>query len=123
MAEGNFREYLKGETVWVKKYFYALRPILACKWIEAGYGVVPIEFEKLTSQFVEDDELKHAIEELLKRKREGQELDREPRIHVLSAFIEKELERLGNMSFIGENSSTNTEKLDEVFRWILKEVW
>ena len=31
MAEGNFREYLKGEMVLVKKYFYVLRPILACK--------------------------------------------------------------------------------------------
>ena len=31
MAEGNFREYLKGQMVLVKKYFYVLRPILACK--------------------------------------------------------------------------------------------
>jgi predicted nucleotidyltransferase len=123
MAEGNFRQYLKGEIVWVKKYFYVLRPILACKWIEAGYGVVPMEFEKLISQLVEDDELKRAIDELLRRKREGQELDREPRIHVISAFIEAELERLVNTSFNGKNGNTDTEKLDEVFRWVLKEVW
>lgn len=33
MAEGNYRDYLRGEMVRAKKYFYVLRPILACKWI------------------------------------------------------------------------------------------
>ncbi|MBN1316088.1 MAG: nucleotidyltransferase domain-containing protein [Anaerolineales bacterium] len=33
MAQNNFREYLKGDTVWLKKYFYVLRPILAVNWI------------------------------------------------------------------------------------------
>ncbi len=31
MAGGNLREYLKDERVWIKKYFYVLRPLLACK--------------------------------------------------------------------------------------------
>jgi uncharacterized protein len=29
MAKGNIREYLRGEVVWRKKYFYVLRPLLA----------------------------------------------------------------------------------------------
>lgn len=33
MAEGNYREYLRGDMVKAKKYFYVLRPILACRWI------------------------------------------------------------------------------------------
>ena len=33
MARGNYRDYLKGPTVWVKKYFYVLRPLLAIRWI------------------------------------------------------------------------------------------
>jgi predicted nucleotidyltransferase len=28
MAQGNFRDYLRGEMVWIKKYFYVLRPYL-----------------------------------------------------------------------------------------------
>jgi predicted nucleotidyltransferase len=44
MARGNFRNYLKGDTVSVKKYFYVLRPILAIKWIEISSEVVPMEF-------------------------------------------------------------------------------
>ncbi|MEI3191266.1 MAG: nucleotidyltransferase domain-containing protein [Lachnospiraceae bacterium] len=33
MAEKNYRGYLKGELVRAKKYFYVLRPVLACRWI------------------------------------------------------------------------------------------
>ena len=30
MAKGNYRGYLKGDIVKAKKYFYVLRPVLAC---------------------------------------------------------------------------------------------
>lgn len=124
MAEGNFREYLKGDIVWIKKYFYVVRPILACKWIEAGYGVVPMEFELLIQRLIKDDELKDAIYELLRRKKEGQELDSESRIPVISEFIEIELNRLsGNKIINSNNDNTATERLDEIFRWVLREVW
>ena len=33
MARGNYREYLKGDVVKIKKYFYVLRPIMACMWV------------------------------------------------------------------------------------------
>jgi uncharacterized protein len=123
MAEGNFREYLKGEIVWMKKYFYVLRPILACKWIVSGYGVVPMELEQLINKLVEDDELKAVMNELLRRKKEGQELDRAPRISVISEFIEAELERLKNSSFVDNIVNSDTEKLNEAFRSILAEAW
>jgi predicted nucleotidyltransferase len=123
MAEGNFREYLKGEIVWIKKYFYVLRPILACKWIEAGYGVVPMEFVTLVDRMVESEELKTAIYKLLRRKEDGQELDREPRIPIISEFIEKELDMLGKKKFDGDSFRPNTEKLDDLFRLALEEIW
>ena len=58
MAQGNVREYLKGERVWVKKYFYVLRPILAIKWIEQGYGVAPTSFGTLLERIIPSGELK-----------------------------------------------------------------
>ncbi len=33
-ANKNYHEYLKDDMVKYKKYFYLLRPLLACKWIE-----------------------------------------------------------------------------------------
>ena len=47
MARGNFREYLQGDMVKIKKYFYVLRPVLACIWIEKYNEIPPVEFDKL----------------------------------------------------------------------------
>jgi predicted nucleotidyltransferase len=80
MAKGNIREYLKGERVWVKKYFYVLRPLLACRWIEAGLGVVPMEFGKLVDSVQINAELRDAIQRLLRDKLAGREMDDGPRI-------------------------------------------
>jgi len=94
MARGNNREFLQGETVRTKKYFYVLRPVLACLWIERGLGAVPTEFGRLVEEIVEDDALKSAITDLMDQKRAGLELDRGPRIDVISEFLDRELARL-----------------------------
>ena len=61
MAENNFRKYLKEDEVWTKKYFYVLRPVLACNWIERGLGVVPMEFERLVDRLVDNPDLRREI--------------------------------------------------------------
>ena len=58
MARGNFREYLQGDIVWVKKYFYVLRPLLAMIWIENGLGIVPTDFNVVVEKLQLDPELK-----------------------------------------------------------------
>ena len=65
--EGNFREYLRGDVVWVKKYFYVLRPVLAIQWLEANLGPVPTEFGILVDRVVERDDLKEAIRALIEQ--------------------------------------------------------
>src|SRR5213594_3590187 len=94
MAKGNVRQYLFGDTVWQKKYFYVLRPLLAMLWIEQGLGPVPIEFGRLLDATVTDRDLRRAIDQLLEAKKAGAELDRGPKIPVISRFIESELTRL-----------------------------
>ena len=94
LAEGNFRGYLQGETVWTKKYRYVLRPVLACLWIERGLGAAPMEFAKLVEGVVDDPRLLSSIETLLDRKMKGAELSSGPRDEYLSGFIESELIRL-----------------------------
>ena len=121
MAENNFREYLKDQEVWVKKYFYVLRPVLACIWIERGYGVVPIEFGKLVDRLVDDQPLRSEIMSLLEAKRKGAELDRGPRIPVISDFLEREIGRLqAETQPVAKTRDTAT--LDRLFVDILKEV-
>ena len=123
MAEGNFREYLRGETVRVKKYFYVLRPVLGCRWIEAGLGPVPMEFGALVERVASSELLKQEIYRLLERKQSGQELDFEPRIPAISDFIEGEIERLKQRADQQALLSSCDDNLDELFRAALTEVW
>lgn len=124
MAEGNNRDYLQGEQVRAKKYFYVLRPILACKWIEQTNTMAPMEFSELVSSQVSNHELKTEIEQLLERKMNGDELDLEPRINVINQFVEEEIQHFNEVVGNYEIDLTpNTETLDQLFRSTLREVW
>lgn len=94
MARGNYREYLHGDDVWLKKYFYVLRPVLSCLWIERGLGIMPTEFSILAERLIDDRSLKRDIAWLLNEKKQGRELDRGPRIASISDFIDSQLARL-----------------------------
>jgi predicted nucleotidyltransferase len=90
MASNNFKQYLLGDEVKIKKYFYVLRPVLACIWIESYKETPPMEFETLLSQ-IQDKELLRIINELLAKKRSGIELGLEPQILEINKFLEEKL--------------------------------
>jgi predicted nucleotidyltransferase len=95
MANGNYRQYLQSDTVKIKKYFYVLRPILACMWIENYMESPPMEFEKLLIQ-ITDKELLSIINELLIKKKSGIEFGIEPKIKIINDFVDAMLEHLAN---------------------------
>jgi predicted nucleotidyltransferase len=123
MAKGNVREYLRGDTVWRKKYFYVLRPLLAMRWIEQGLGPVPIEFGRLLEATVSAPELRRDIDELLELKKRGAELDEGPRISAISEFIEREMPRLEQAAGNQPKCKVAAEDLNALFRNTLEEVW
>jgi len=123
MAEGNYREYLRGDTVWLKKYFYVLRPILAMKWIEQGHGPVSIEFRAMLDRVLPEGEVRAVIDQLLQEKLQGNELSMGPRIDTISSFVEFELPRLASLSGAQEAHVASIEVLDGLFRSTLAEVW
>ena len=125
MARGNYRDYLKGPTVWVKKYFYVLRPLLAIRWIERRLGVVPTAFQDLVDRTVDSPELEDEIAKLVAAKRRGEELDRGPRIACISEFIEAELARLESMQFekAFDKSMEPIQSFNLVFRSAIDQVW
>ena len=122
MAQGNYREYLKGEQVLLKKYLYVLRPIASIRWIERGLGVVPTQFRTALEAVIDDPALRAAIDQLLNAKESGQELDYGPRIPVLSNFLEAELERLASGPGNKGGAKPPWEPLNELFRKALR-VW
>ena len=123
MAHGNIREYLKGDLVWLKKYFYVLRPLLAMRWIALGLGPVPIEFGKLVDATVSDTAVRNAIDDLLAAKKSGAELERGPRIAAISDFIEREMAELEQKTSERGHPAPPIDTLNELFRATLKEAW
>jgi predicted nucleotidyltransferase len=61
--------------------------------------------------------------DMIIRKQAGDELDREPRVPVISDFIDSEMDRLSDGRFEFEPKKGDVEKLNMVFRNALDEAW
>ncbi len=102
-ANSTLQGYLNGNMIRYKKYFYALRPLLCCRWIERYHAVPPMEFDKLLIMFNEPDEvltkeLYAAICELLARKAETEEKNLNLQIPAIISFIREECARQKQIS-------------------------
>jgi predicted nucleotidyltransferase len=123
MAEGNYREYLKGDVVWLKKYLYALRPLLAVIWLEQGRGMVPMEFSKLLVTIEDQHRLVEDIKSLIARKMAGEELDRGPQVPRISDFVARELERIKQFKPSQKATAQNFDPLNKLFQEMLSRAW
>jgi predicted nucleotidyltransferase len=123
MATKNYRTYLQGEEVWLKKYFYVLRPLLACRWLARSLGAVPMEFERLLESTDLSLEVRVAIASLLDEKRKGGELHKGLRIPELSNFIEAELQYFKQSGATRQKPDVDMTALNNIFKQILQEVW
>jgi len=125
MAKGNYRDYLQGDQVKIKKYFYVLRPILACAWIEHYNEMPPMQFDVLVERLIpEGGELREVIQELLRRKKTGDELDFEPRIHPINTFLEEQINDFEHKAAgLKAVEGAQDAELDVLFRAALAEVW
>ncbi|MEM1056118.1 MAG: nucleotidyltransferase domain-containing protein [Bacteroidota bacterium] len=123
MARSNFKAELRGDLVRPKKYFYVLRPILCCHWIQAEpEAPPPMEFDRLVDRFLTGD-VRETVEALLVEKRAGAEGDRRPPIPVLQRFAEAELVELERLAQSVPPSEADREALNSFFLQALREVW
>ncbi|MFC4304401.1 nucleotidyltransferase domain-containing protein [Cohnella boryungensis] len=125
MARGNYREYLQGERVRIKKYFYVLRPVLACEWIERYGEMPPMAFDALVERLIpRESRLGEAVAELLKRKKAGDELNIEPRLAPINDYLEKRLRELDSSALEMPSAHAQLgEGLDDLFRATLQDSW
>jgi uncharacterized protein len=121
MAKTNFRGYLKGDLVPLKKYFYVLRPLLSVRWLQRYGYAAPIEFEKLLHLIEDQPALIADIHALLERKRAAPEMGLEPPVRSINAFIEAELELLESFTPPSSHRGDVIFKLNEVFHQSLSE--
>lgn len=114
MARKNFRGYLQGDDVRLKKYFYVLRPLLAVRWVEAGKGVPPMRFAELLAGSELGTGLRQEIDELLERKQRAGEAEYGPRRPLLHAFIQSELTRGEVPPILPDSRTGDARELDRL---------
>lgn len=81
---------LQAEQVKIKRYFYALRSALACKWIVEQQTVPPMEFGKLLLQ-VDGQAFQSSIDRLLKAKFISDEKTLVDRVELLDDWLNSTL--------------------------------
>lgn len=89
-AKNTYESYLQDNLIRYKKYFYALRPLLACKYIEEYNCPPPVLFDERLKLSL-PKELKDGIDNLLEIKKVTEEKDLNPQIPVIQEFIKNEL--------------------------------
>jgi predicted nucleotidyltransferase len=121
MAKSNFREYLTSDYVKSKKYFYALRPILSCMWIEINKTPPPIVFNELLF-LIEDQELLKEIKTLLAKKKSGKETSKEKRVDIINKFIEEHIAKFeSKVKGYNPQAKPDSTLLDEALISIIEE--
>lgn len=110
-AKSNYREYLKGETVRLKKYFYVLRPLLACKWILAEGTPPPMLFRTLMEKYL-DEEIRPDVEKLLDMKINTPEISEGKRMDRINDYLERNIEEIEKI--ISELPTEDARTLDEL---------
>ncbi|MBR1592148.1 MAG: nucleotidyltransferase domain-containing protein [Ruminococcus sp.] len=119
-ARHNYKEYIKGDEVKLKKYFYVLRPILACRWIMDRGTPPPMLFSELMNAEL-DENLFDPVNKLLEIKMRTSELGTGKRIDVINEYIEKQFEILKEkLDSMEREEQKSWEKLDELFLSLLK---
>lgn len=115
MARGQRRTYLMGETVLQKKYFYAVRPLLACQYLLAERKVMPMRFFELVDAVSPPAEVRETLADLLRAKRRASEAAEAQRLPVLDRWIEQSLEAF-ETSTPGPAALADPAALDRFFR-------
>ena len=118
LARGQWDKYLQGDEIARKKYLYVLRPVLACRWIERGWGAPPTLFEACRTRTLDDPAVGAALDRLLADKARNVEMSLAPRDPVLHDFLGSELARLTALPIDGGRREDDAA-LDAFFRrWI-----
>lgn len=115
MAEGNYREYLKKDMVRAKKYFYVLRPILACRWILEKGTPPPMLFSELMDAQL-PERLHTDVKQLLELKMNSPEIREISRVDKINEYLDSSIAEIKHLlKSLEETETPNWQELNELF--------
>jgi uncharacterized protein len=115
MANNTLRDDLQGEQVKLKRYFYALRPALACQWIVEKQSVPPMEFSHLRV-LIKGDKIQRTIDDLLQQKRTADEKAFIPNIELLNEWLTNTLDYCKQQIPLMPSEKKDVAELNDFFR-------
>lgn len=122
MARRNWKEYLQGYEVRLKKYLYVMRPLLACGYIERTGRMAPMLFSELIDAEPLPPLVRSALGGLLERKMSGPELGVGPCIEELDVWISNRMAHYDvNRPQFDPRQRFSSDALDVLFRTVVRE--
>ncbi len=119
-ARKNNEAFLQEEQVKYKKYFYVLRPLMACKWIEQKKTPPPMLFSELLDAVLEE-ELQPQMQSLLKQKAQMMEAEKGARLEPLHDYIEQNLKRYQMLaSQLADDRNPDWTRLNQLFYTLIR---
>ena len=120
MANSNYMEYLKGDTVRLKKYFYVIRPVLACLWILEKNSPPPMLFSELVSAEL-DKSLMPYIDYLFELKTNFPESEYGRKIPEINSYLDSKIKEIsGKISETDVRTEKSWDDLNSLFLEILR---
>ena len=124
LATNCHREYLQTDTAKLKKYFYALRSILAAKSIVTHQTFPPMVFSELLNLISDRPDILAEIDRLLKIKATANEATTIAPSPILNEFIRSEIEYCEDAVKLIPKQETDIAAVDRLFRKLaLAQAW
>lgn len=118
MAASTIHRYLERQEVPYKQYFYALRPLLAARWVLQERRPAPVPFADL--RHLLPDEMQEVTDELLALRSGSTEKASGPAHPAAMAFITRELAALDALAAtLPPPETPDTAPLDDFFRRVV----
>lgn len=119
-AAKTFLQELQEEQVKYKKYFYALRPLMAAKYIEEHGNPPPVLFGDLMKQKFPDG-LKEEVEKILEVKKTSDEGEKYPQNPAVQRYLAEEIERQKRIADqMPDDRNRDWEALNRLFLKVLR---
>lgn len=106
----------KGDFVKAKKYFYVLRPVLACRWILEQETPPPMLFSELVRAEL-PAELIGAVNQLLELKMNSPEVKLIPRIPEINEYLDESiLDIKTKVKALDDSQVSDWDELNQLFQ-------
>ena len=123
-ADSRYQDVVaKPDAVRLKTYFYALRAVLALRWLRRHPGQpLPMDFASLRSASALAPDEEDALDALLRRKAQAREQETCARVPVLDALTESELaDATGRLDGLEEPAADHLDEANALFRALVQE--